>query len=432
LYDSAVKFGKVDRKFMNTKPSSPKVSGSVISIVLALAALIWIPVSLLARTQPLQQSADASQQTAAGQQASLPQAAPAGVKTAEKSFMNVEVLGAIPADQLLPAMRYMTFALGVRCDFCHVQDNFESDEKPGKKRAREMMKMMFAIDNTSFNGYRAVTCYTCHRGAAKAANMPVLADTGAAPGANAATPTTAEAAKPTNPAAPTAAPSPLPSADDTIEKYTQALGGQAAIQKIETRVDTGTLEASLHNMHSKIEIYRKTPDKILTVLHGPRGDSSQGYTGTIAWQARGEEVEELSGDDLTRVKDLAAFNPGLSLKKNYAHLEVKDVAKIGGHDAYRIIASRSNGSADQYYFDAQSGLRVSIQNDSPLGATPQDTDYEDYRDVNGVKVPFSIRVSRPDGTTVYKWEQIQANVAVEDSRFNKPAEKPKEGPAPKR
>ena len=142
---------------MNTKPSSPKVSGSVISIVLALAALIWIPVSLLARTQPLQQSADASQQTAAGQQASLPQAAPAGVKTAEKSFMNVEVLGAIPADQLLPAMRYMTFALGVRCDFCHVQDNFESDEKPGKKRAREMMKMMFAIDNTSFNGNRPVT-----------------------------------------------------------------------------------------------------------------------------------------------------------------------------------------------------------------------------------------------------------------------------------
>ena len=422
---------------MNNKPSSPTVSGNVISIVLALAALIWIPVSLIARTGPTQQSAEGSPQAAASQQSLLPQAAPAGVKTADKAFMNIEVLGAIPADQLLPAMRYMTFALGVRCDFCHVQDNFESDEKPAKKRAREMMKMMFAIDNTSFNGHRAVTCYTCHRGAAKAANIPVLTDAAAAsaaPGANAAMSPSAETAKPANPTVATpATPSTLPSADDAIEKYVQALGGQAAIQKIETRVDTGTLEVPSRNMHSKIEIYRKAPDKILTIVHGPRGDSSQGYNGTTGWQARGGEVEELSGDDLIRVKDLAAFNPGLSLKKNYAHLEVKDVAKIGGHDAYRVIASRASGSADQYYFDTQSGLllRVSIQNDSPLGATPQDTDYEDYREVSGVKVPFSIRVTRPDGTTLYKWEQIQANVVVEDGRFNKPAEKPKEEPAPK-
>jgi photosynthetic reaction center cytochrome c subunit len=428
----------MDHKFMNTERSPRNVSGNVISFVLAVAALVWIPMSLIAKTGATQQSADASQQTGAKQQPSLlPQAAPPGVKTADKQFMNLEVLSGIPADQLLPAMRYMTFALGVRCEYCHVQDNFESDEKPAKKRARDMMKMMFAIDNVSFGGHREVTCYTCHRGAAKAANMPTLSDVApiaAAPATGVSTAFTADATKQATPPAATSATGiALPSADEVIDKYTRALGGEAAIQKIDNRVDTGSLEVTSRNMHSNVEIYRKAPDKILTILHGARGDSSQGYNGTVAWQARGGEVGELSGDDLRRAKDSAAFVPGMNLKKNYTHLEVKDIAKIDGHDAYRILASPASGSPDQYYFDVQSGLlvRVSIRIESPLGAIPQDTIYEDYRDVSGVKCPFLIRVVRPDGATIYKWDQIQANIPVEDGRFEKPAEKPKEAPAPK-
>jgi hypothetical protein len=424
---------------MNTEHRPRKVSGNAISFVLAMAALIWIPVRLVANTGSTQQNSDASQQTGSKQQSpSLPQAAAPGAKTADKAYMNVEVLSAIPADQLLPAMRYMTFALGVRCDYCHVQDNFESDEKAPKKRAREMMKMMFAIDNGSFGGHRAVTCYTCHRGAAKAANMPTLSDVtsvASAPAASVAVAPAGDATKPASPPATTSATaSSLPSAQEIIEKYIQALGGDASIQKMETRVDTGSLEVTSHNMHSKIETYRKAPQEFLTVVHGPRGDTSQGYNGTIGWQQRGGEVEELSGDDLIRLKDSAAFVPGMNLKKNYAHLEVKDIAKIDGQDTYRIIASRASGTADQYYFDAQSGLllRVSTEIDSPLGAIPQDAYYEDYRDVSGVKVPFLIRIVRADGATIYKWEQIQANIPVDSSRFEKPAGKPKEEPAPKR
>ncbi len=423
---------------MNTERSSRKVSGNIISLILATAAVIWIPASLIARTGSREQSAGSTQQADAKQQSpSLPQAALPGVKTAGKAYMNLEVLGDISADQLIPSMRYITFALGVRCEYCHVQDNFESDEKPAKKRARDMMKMMFAIDNGSFGGHRAVTCYTCHRGAAKALNMPVLLDataTASAPTANSATPAATDTSKPVNPpAAASAMANLLPSAEQVLEKYTQGLGGEASVQKIGTRVDTGTLEIPSRNMHSKIEVYRKAPDKVLTILHGPRGDSSQGYNGTIAWQARGGESEELSGDDLVRAKDSATFNPGMNLKKNYARLEVKGIAKIGDHDANCISASRSSGSTDQYCFDAQSGLllRISTQMESALGAIPQETYYEDYREVSGVKVPFVIRVVRADGATTYKWEQIQANVPVEDSRFEKPAEKPKAEPETK-
>ena len=49
----------------------------------------------------------------------------------------------IPADQLIPAMQFITASLGVECEFCHVQGAFEKDDKKPKQTARKMMEMMF-------------------------------------------------------------------------------------------------------------------------------------------------------------------------------------------------------------------------------------------------------------------------------------------------
>jgi photosynthetic reaction center cytochrome c subunit len=422
---------------MNARRSPHKVSRTLIWLLLGLAALIWIPANLIARAGPSQQNAAKPGQEGTEQPSSLPQAAPPGVKAASEAYLNVQVLSDIPADQLIASMRYITFALGVRCDYCHSSDHFESDEKPTKKRARGMMKMMFAIDNQYFGGHRAVTCYTCHRGAAQAASMPTLSDVVPAAGQS-----DGNTAEPPAASAPSSAPSanvmsatanPLPSAEEIIEQYTRALGGESAINKIKTHVDKGTLEVPARRMHSMVEIVREAPNKIVTIVHGPRGDSSQGYNGQIGWQERGGEVEELSGDDLMRAKEAATFNPGMNLKQNYQRIEVKGIEKLPGHDAYVVSAARTTGSPDRYYFDARAGLllRIATQIESALGAIPQNTDYEDYREVSGVKVPFLIRVIRSDSETIYKWEQIQANVPVEESRFDKPAEKPKEEPARK-
>ncbi len=417
------------------KQARRKISGTVTSFALGVAALLWIPVSLVAHAGSPQQTAGASQQSAATEQSSwLPRPASPGIKTAGQAFKNVVALTDVPADQLIPSMRYITFALGVRCEYCHLEGHFDSDEKPAKKRARGMMKMMFAIDNTYFVGHRAVTCYTCHRGAAKAVDMPVLADVISASSVsanNVAPPLPPEAPGPANsPAVISATANPLPSVEEILQKYRQALGGEAALSKIKTRVDQGTLDVPARHLHSTVETYRKAPDKIVSIVHTPRGDSSQGYNSSISWQTRGDEVEEVRGDDLIRLSDSAALNPGLNLQKNYRRVEVTSIAKINGHDAYCVTASRATGAPDQYYVDTQSGLllRVSTQIDSPLGAIPQDTNYEDYRDVSGVETPFVIRVVRPDGESIYKWEQIQANVPIDDSRFDKPAEKPKKGP----
>src|SRR5262249_48599320 len=66
-------------------------------------------------------------------------------KTAEQVFKNIQVLKGTPADQLQPAMQFISSSLGVECEFCHVRDQFEKDDKKAKATARTMIQMQMAI-----------------------------------------------------------------------------------------------------------------------------------------------------------------------------------------------------------------------------------------------------------------------------------------------
>jgi photosynthetic reaction center cytochrome c subunit len=383
------------------------------AFAICILGLLWKPQGLIARTSPPQE--------------------PAAKKvTAGDAYMNVQVLKDIPSDQLLPSMRYITVALGVSCDYCHEAKDFDSDDKPEKVTARKMMAMMLAINKDNFNGRREVTCYTCHHGASKAVNTPVaMAVAAAAIGSGGAMPPSnggpagSPAAVPStgNAAGSTAA---IPTVDDILAKYTEALGGSAAVEKITTLSEKGTAETPAHGRPAAAEVFRKAPNKAMAVLHAPPGDIADGFNGTTGWHQRpGHGAEDLEGDELVRTKQWAAFIPGLDLKQDFARAQVAGVDKIGDRDAYRVIAFRAGGGQVRFYFDKESGLliRVSERIESFLGALPQETNYSDYRDVNGVKMPFNVIVAHGDTPTIYKWERIEANVPIDDARFEKPAEK---------
>lgn len=349
--------------------------------------------------------------------------------------MNVQVLKDIPADQLIPAMRYITAALGVECDYCHVPDHFDSDDKQHKLTARKMMAMMFAIDKDNFDGRREVTCNTCHRGAAQPQGVPVLGEMASASATNGmAGGRNGMGMGPQNASAPgangsNASAAPTISVDAILSKYSDAIGGTGAVDKITSLDKKGTATMPARgNMQMQAEEVRKAPDKALLTMNLPNGRQVQrAYNGTIAWQAfAGRGAEELTWDDLVRAKQWATFIPALSIKQDFARAQVVGTDKIGDATAYRVMAVRKGGGGRVIFdFDEQSGLllRVSERIESPLGALPQNTDYSDYRDVNGVKLPFSVTVTQVQGSTVYKWDSIQANVPVDDSRFEKPAQK---------
>src|SRR5262249_24901297 len=100
----------------------------------------------------------------------LAQTQSADSRTADQVYKNITHLKGTPADQLLPAMQFISASLGMDCAFCHVQGKMEADDNPHKKTARDMIAMTASLNQASFRGQRTVTCYSCHRGSTRPVN----------------------------------------------------------------------------------------------------------------------------------------------------------------------------------------------------------------------------------------------------------------------
>jgi hypothetical protein len=123
---------------------------------------------------------------------------------AEQVFKNIQQLKGRPAGQVLRAMGSFARALGVTCAHCHVEGEWEKDDKPTKNIARGMIRMVGSINNEQLKAIpnlrpeASVSCSTCHRGSTRP--DPRLPGAGGPPpggGRPAASPTPSPAATPT-------------------------------------------------------------------------------------------------------------------------------------------------------------------------------------------------------------------------------------------
>ena len=326
-------------------------------------------------------------------------------KTAGEAYKNIQVLKDAPAEQLVPAMQFITASLGVGCDHCHVAGAFEKDDKQNKQTARKMMQMTLAINQNNFNGHQEVTCYSCHRGGAKPVSIPIITDEIVV-----------------SPPASVSAPSDLPSGDKLVEKYIQALGGMYALKKITSRIEKG--KAASAGREYAVENLLKSPDKGLSVTHLPDGDLATAYSAQSGWQLiPGRGVRELSSTEIEGAKVDSSFYFPVHLKEILSELETTSLEKVDNHSVYAVRGKQANQLSMRLFFDQESGLLVRQvrYEPTPLGRIPVQVDFSDYRDVNGVKVPFQRIASRPGRRLVTTIDTVEQNTRIEDSKFEKPA-----------
>jgi photosynthetic reaction center cytochrome c subunit len=332
-------------------------------------------------------------------------AAPAGPKLAEEEFKNIQALKGIPADQVIPSMQFIAASLGVECEFCHVAHANEKDDKKPKVTARKMISMMMAINKDNFEGHREVTCYSCHRGSTDPVATPIITDEEAKPAAE-------EGKKPGE------AKATLPSADQLLDKYLAAIGGADALQKITSRVQKGTLTA-FGGQHFPVDVYSKAPDKRVSVMHLQGGDSVTGFDGKQGWLSVPGRVHTMAAAENAAARIDADLYLPAHLKTLYQKFSVDTGEKIGGHETYMIVGRNEGQPPLRVYLDRESGLllRLIRYAETPLGRNPTQIDYADYRDANGVKVPFRWTLARPGNRFTIQVEQLQQNVPVDDSKF---------------
>jgi hypothetical protein len=112
----------------------------------------------------------------------------------------------------------------------------------------------------------------------------------------------------------------------------------------------------------------------------------------------------------------------IHLKPLFKDIKVIRVEKVRDRDAVLLLASNPGQPGLELFFDAQSGLllRQLRFSKSPLGLNPTRTDYDDYKDFDGVKVPLHMTVARPLTKLDIQFDQVSQNVAVDDAQFEAP------------
>src|SRR5262249_41988492 len=300
----------------------------------------------------------------------------------------------------------------VHCEYCHVENAFDKDDKKPKQTARKMMQMMFTINANNFDGHQEVTCYSCHRGNPKPVAIPVIGD--AAPKLLNAQVTEVQ------PNAPG-----LPKSAEIVRNWVTAAGGTDAIAKLTSLHEQGTVDAGGHRF--PIDIMIKSPNRIADLTHFPGADSittSNGISGWVFFPASAVRAMTIGDVDAGRMD--ADLHFPLDLKTLFTDLQVEKTVKIGDKDTILLVGKRTVLPPVEMYLDTQTGLPVRMvrYEASALGLNPMQIDYSDYRDVAGVKIPFHWISGAPTGRFAIQITSAEPNATIRDDVFAKPTAPP--------
>lgn len=217
----------------------------------------------------------------------------------------------------------------------------------------------------------------------------------------------------------------MPSVDQILDKYVQALGGKAAIEKLTSTVVTGTFELPAMSLSGPLEVYSKAPNKNAVIIDiSGFGMVKSGFNGAIGWSQDPQSgLREMAGAELADRKRDADFYREIKLKQLFPKMTLTGKEKVGERDVYVIEATPAEGKPEKMYFDTQTGLllRRDADRESPEGSAHVETYFEDYKEAGGVKTPFTMKVVRPEITFLLKTTEVKTNVPIDDAKFNKPA-----------
>jgi outer membrane lipoprotein-sorting protein len=349
----------------------------------------------------------------AASQAAAPQQSP----MAEEVYLNIQVLKGMPVDKFNDTMGMFASALLLDCVGCH-DAKITSDPKafatatPRIQRARQMVVMMNALNKQYFAGQQRITCFTCHNGDPQPERSPSLR-----------LQYTALVEDPTSiKFFPDVA---APPAEQTLAKYVEAAGGAQRLSALTSFVATGTyIGFETSDTESPVQVFVKAPDqRALVVDIGSGKELIYAFDGKAGWKYQPDTpvpLLELTGTNVTgtRIDTMALFPTALSKgfgqwQAGYATIDDKEVLALRG-------TNPGQNPVNLYFDDSGLMVRIVRWNDTGAGPVPVQTDFSDFRDVAGVKLPHHWVITWTNGQATIQLKEIRPNVTIDAARFGRP------------
>ncbi|MES1147222.1 MAG: c-type cytochrome [bacterium] len=280
---------------------------------------------------------------------------------AETQYKNITSFKGQKAKEVIPAMHFMSSALGQQCSFCHVENDFASEKKPEKATAREMIAMTKGINERDFNGRPVITCNTCHNGKAHPAGMPG----GVA-------------------VRPNLRPNDAVKVDAVLASFAKASGFDSS--KPTTIVLTGKTVRNEQEI-GDLETKEASDGRFLDVT---KGGYTQGYDGKNPWVNIGGHamaVPRPNGDAILRYGGFF-WTSAPALTETTAGKE-----QMNGKP-YDVVRGKITGAdvTAKFFFDPETHLlaRIAYFDRTVLGTMGDVYDYADYKSVGGIMVPMTV------------------------------------------
>ena len=299
-------------------------------------------------------------------------------KLAGDAFKNVQVLKDLPEEQFWATMSFFADSLGVNCERCH-QTPFEADIKPEKIKARQMIRMVRDLNARYFEGNQKVTCNSCHRG------------------------TTAPVAQPSLDAQHwmdfTRVEGPLPDGAGLIARY-QKLTGVAAAATPHTERVSYEMTIYLSEAPPRKEFTELTtggPNRFRMSRTSDSGTQAWIRDGDAGWTQDANGWQATDGNKMFDISGEASSFNWLTLKGVSGPKTVKTDIARGRPVA--VVEVNDGGERVWLYFDQKTGLLLRRRGFFPTYFADgcSDMEFDDYRQVGPVKLPFLVQILNPSG-----------------------------------
>ncbi len=206
----------------------------------------------------------------------------------------------------------------------------------------------------------------------------------------------------------------LPTVEEILQRYIDAVGGREALEKLTTRVCIGKETTDLNSRDHPIyesqhfEAYAMLPSSYYTETWTDAGNYVRAFDGQTGWTKDkcGVKADDKAG---TRRLDWL-LNPqnALVLELYFPDLAVKEPQQVRGKT---VDVLESPAVHRPLFFDRETGLLIGFGHNWEI---------HDYREVDGVLVPHRILLSRKGGSTVYEFSEVTHNEDIDKSLFVMP------------
>lgn len=222
-----------------------------------------------------------------------------------------------------------------------------------------------------------------------------------------------------------AAPARAQTADEIVARNVEAKGGIEKWKTLSSVKLSGRMMREGQEL--PLTIYSKRPNLMRREIALPGGKMVQGFDGTTAWilNPQTNQAMALPTAAADVMRTTGQFEGPLIDYKAKGHtVELVGREQLDGADVHHLTLTMKGGEIQHYYLDAKTGLEVRMTQEldaGPAGRQTVTSEVADYRNVNGVMIPHSVR-QLVDGKEVARVtiDKAEFDTITDDAIFQMP------------